>query len=83
MPIYEYQCEECGAVSEVLVRNTQNTASVVCSACQSSKVSRLISVPGAVMTKGSASTDVAPISCPNVNTCGASSAECPAARMRK
>jgi len=85
MPIYEYKCGDCGSVSEILVRNTQNPAPVVCSNCQSDNVSRLISIPGAVMTKGSSKTsvDVPPINCPNVNTCGISSSECPAARMRK
>jgi putative FmdB family regulatory protein len=85
MPIYEYKCDDCGSVSEILVRNTQNPAAVVCSECQSANVSRLVSVPGAVMTKGSskASVDVPPINCPNMNTCGVSSSECPAARMRR
>jgi putative FmdB family regulatory protein len=85
MPIYEYKCDDCGSVSEVLVRNTQNPGIVVCSDCHSDNVSRLVSVPGAVMTKGSsaASANVPPINCPNINTCGASSSECPAARMRR
>lgn len=83
MPIYEYKCDDCGSVSEILVRNTQNPAAVTCSDCQSDNVSRLVSVPGAVMTKGSSAVDVPPINCPNVNTCGMSSSDCPAARMRR
>lgn len=70
MPIYEYECEECGAVSEVLVKNTQAQSEVMCSSCHSAKVTRLISAPGAVMSKSSHA--AAPMSCPNMNSCGAS-----------
>jgi putative FmdB family regulatory protein len=84
MPIYEYKCNDCGAVSEILVRNLQRPGTVICSSCQSPQVSRMISVPGALRSKGSSSpADVPPISCPNINTCGVPSGECPAARMRK
>jgi putative FmdB family regulatory protein len=81
MPIYEYKCDECGAVSEVLVKNTANQLTVVCSSCQSSNVTRLISAPAAVRIKGSGySADIPPINCPNVNKCGVPSSSCPAAR---
>ena len=83
MPIYEYRCEECGAVSEVLVRNTQRPVEVVCSTCESTKVSRIISIPGAVMTKSSApSCGVdASAGCPHAHHCGTGDAQCPAAGM--
>jgi len=71
MPIYEYRCEECGVISDILVRNTQAQASVVCSSCKSTKVSRLISAPGAVMVKGSGMPQgAAPMMCPNRDKCG-------------
>lgn len=41
MPIYEYKCEECGAVSEHLVKNDQ--VKVVCKECDSSDLKRMIS----------------------------------------
>jgi putative FmdB family regulatory protein len=52
MPIYEYKCEDCGEVTEVLVRNTQAQVNVECKSCKSNDVSRIISAPGAVRVKG-------------------------------
>ncbi|MGE5343828.1 MAG: FmdB family zinc ribbon protein [Candidatus Omnitrophota bacterium] len=75
MPIYEYKCEDCGAVSEVLVRNTQTQEAAVCTACQSTRMSRLISVPGAVFSKGGSPSAVPPGTCPNAGSCGVAS--CP------
>lgn len=84
MPIYEYKCDECGAVSEVLVRNTASQSSAICSSCNSSHVSRLVSAPAAVMSKGSGSSpDIPPINCPNVDKCGVPSSSCPASNLRK
>ena len=42
MPIYDYKCQQCGKVSEVLVRNTEDPA-VKCSHCGSQKMDKLIS----------------------------------------
>lgn len=55
MPTYEYQCEECGAVFDVLqsikARPLRKTA---CPECETSRpVKRLISTGGAVIFKGS------------------------------
>jgi putative FmdB family regulatory protein len=41
MPIYEFECEECGERFEELVASTE--AAVVCSACGSARTRRLIS----------------------------------------
>jgi len=51
MPIFEYKCEDCGAVSEVLVRNTAKESEVVCPDCKSENLNKLISVPGALVTQ--------------------------------
>jgi putative FmdB family regulatory protein len=76
MPIYEYKCEDCEKVSEVLVKNRANESSVVCPECQSANLSKLISAPGALITKGG-SVDMPPMpACPNSGGCNTPS--CPA-----
>lgn len=45
MPIYEFQCEECGAVQEVLWRSDSNEDSLCCKACDSNKVVKVMSSP--------------------------------------
>ena len=42
MPIYEYRCSVCDKVFERLVRGETRIA---CPACESAKVSRIISLP--------------------------------------
>jgi len=42
MPIYEYRCAECDQTFERLVRGD---ARVACPACESGKVTRIISLP--------------------------------------
>jgi len=83
MPIYEYKCDDCGTVSEILVRNTENQSPLNCPGCNSANINKLISAPGAVMSKGSSPADVPPINCPNVNQCGVSPSSCPAANPRR
>ncbi|MBN1106516.1 MAG: zinc ribbon domain-containing protein [Deltaproteobacteria bacterium] len=43
MPIYEYRCEACGAVTEYLV-GVGKDETVRCSACGGSEMSRVLSV---------------------------------------
>ncbi len=80
MPIYEYKCNGCGTVSEIL-HKSMDTKTVNCSKCDSTDLSKLVSVPGAVMTKerNSVPTDVPP-ACPNQDRCGVSS--CPASNFK-
>lgn len=66
MPIYEYKCNQCGEISEILLKSMN--AKAVCPMCDSSDLTKLISEPGAVMAKGSSSTDDAPV-CPNRHMC--------------
>jgi len=41
MPIYEYKCDECGEVTDVLVRRvSEPPAGVRCKACGSDRVSK-------------------------------------------
>ncbi len=43
MPIYEFQCEECGEVFEKLVLGKDTEEDIVCRKCKSPKVKKLIS----------------------------------------
>nr|MBP7323147.1 zinc ribbon domain-containing protein [Deltaproteobacteria bacterium] len=42
MPIYEYQCEDCGHVSEYLMYQN-DSHSVLCKSCGSGRVERVLS----------------------------------------
>jgi putative FmdB family regulatory protein len=43
MPIYEYKCADCGAVTELLVRSATETAQPVCASCGSADLRKLFS----------------------------------------
>jgi putative FmdB family regulatory protein len=43
MPIYEYECTDCGNRFDKLIRNLNKLPKIVCPACESLDVQRLIS----------------------------------------
>jgi len=43
MPIYEFRCEDCGKVSDFLVRSVSEPLDPVCTHCKSRRMIRLIS----------------------------------------
>ncbi|MBW2145653.1 MAG: zinc ribbon domain-containing protein [Deltaproteobacteria bacterium] len=43
MPIYEYQCSQCGKIFEKLIMSGGSAASVHCDGCGSSEVHRMMS----------------------------------------
>ena len=46
MPIYEYACQTCGEHFDKLIRSiNQTTPEIICPACQSKDVQRIISPP--------------------------------------
>lgn len=49
MPIYEYQCRRCGAVTEVLVRTPDAGGAVPCRACGGTETEKIFSA-AAVLT---------------------------------
>jgi putative FmdB family regulatory protein len=49
MPIYEYKCNSCGEVQEVLHKSMGKIESVKCSSCGSDDLKRLISVASVSM----------------------------------
>jgi len=44
MPIYDYECLECGKVSETFLRNA-DSEDITCPNCSSKNLKRLISAP--------------------------------------
>ncbi|MFH1009427.1 MAG: zinc ribbon domain-containing protein [Candidatus Latescibacterota bacterium] len=51
MPIYEYECKECGEESEMLVRSSEEQ--VVCPSCGSSAMEKGFSTFAVSMSKSS------------------------------
>ncbi len=43
MPIYEFQCEDCGKISEFLVIKTDEKVTLQCKRCKGKKMSRVLS----------------------------------------
>ena len=44
MPIYEYDCKNCGDSFDKLVRNTATATQVTCPACSSDEVKKRLSL---------------------------------------
>lgn len=49
MPIYEYRCEDCGKVSEILQRGPKQEEPLVCPNCGSSRMRKLMSSPASII----------------------------------
>lgn len=55
MPIFEYRCQDCGAVFEILtLSGSAGQENIRCSVCTSSKVDKLISAGNIRQGKNSA-----------------------------
>ena len=54
MPIYEFECNECGQPFEELVFSASAVTSVVCPSCESSHVEKKISTFATKIAGGSA-----------------------------
>ena len=63
MPVYEYQCQECGEKFEKFVRFMNSALEIECPECGGRKVNKLISAFG-VQTSGSASEPICPTCMP-------------------
>ena len=48
MPIYEYKCQTCGQIFDVLVRTPAGAQEVHCKTCESTDLKRLVSRPGLI-----------------------------------
>jgi putative FmdB family regulatory protein len=61
MPLYEFECLECGVEFEKLVQKASETAQVQCPACNSQKLEEKVSRFSSVSAAGSSSSaDCAP-----------------------
>lgn len=67
MPIYDFKCQDCGKVSEILIRGTEGQA-IRCTGCGSESMEKLISASYMIKTE-------APIS---GSTCCGSAERCEA-----
>lgn len=45
MPVYEYKCQECGRVFELLVHSFRGGENLKCPGCGSYKLDRMLSAP--------------------------------------
>lgn len=51
MPIYEYRCNNCGAISEFLVGIGSREEFLICKWCGSSELEKMLSVSHAIMSE--------------------------------
>ncbi len=57
MPIYEYDCNNCGVFFERLVRSSAHADKIACPKCNSRKITRRMSVCAHTVAGGSASAE--------------------------
>jgi putative FmdB family regulatory protein len=69
MPIYEYECESCGKVTEALRSMAQADDKLACEHCKGNKTHRMHSVTAAVAGSGSDSASSLP-AMPGCGRCG-------------
>ncbi len=74
MPMYEYQCRECGYIMEVLVLSAKEKQKLFCSECKSEYVNRLISKT--YLKKGGSSEPAYGPRCGSETTCCGSTTPC-------
>ncbi len=53
MPLYEYRCQNCKKIIEVLQKNSLQSEPPVCPDCGSAEMKRMISSPGLIAMDGS------------------------------
>ena len=60
MPLYEFECLDCGAVFEALIMKASETGEVKCPSCGSKKMEEKISSFASVSKNGGSRSDCAP-----------------------
>jgi putative FmdB family regulatory protein len=56
MPIYEYQCQKCGAILEKLLVGGESAEDICCNNCDSQKMSRILSAASFLTNKANSNT---------------------------
>jgi len=51
MPIYDYRCQDCGKISEILSHEASDAKSIACPLCGSERMERLLSAPYLLQTE--------------------------------
>jgi len=69
MPIYEYRCKKCGAVSEFLVYGSQ-AEGLACTSCGDARLEKILSAPNVHTT--AASSACQSLGCQTGPQCGSS-----------
>jgi len=72
MPIYDYRCDACGTIYDILHKVREVVEDVVCPSCSSTMHTRLISAPSIRMSTGTTKTasDMPAPSCCVGGACG-------------
>jgi putative FmdB family regulatory protein len=74
MPIYEYQCNKCGQINEVLVIGKEGSSA--CTGCGSDDLTKLMSAHNTGTSSPSFSAPVGGSCCGSPGTCGAPGSCC-------
>lgn len=68
MPLYEYECQKCGKLTEILQSHSEDDKDVKCPECGSPEMRRKFSTFGIAMGSGKVSSTGSAASCPT-GTC--------------
>ena len=68
MPLYEYECQKCGKLTEILQSRAESYKEAKCPECGSSEMRRKFSTFGVVIGSGKSSSTAPAASCPT-GTC--------------
>ena len=63
MPIYEYKCNDCDNIFEILTTSSKPEDKVQCSKCKSDKITKLISTGSFKLNSGTGLSSAAPSGC--------------------
>ncbi|MGB6865958.1 MAG: FmdB family zinc ribbon protein [Candidatus Aminicenantaceae bacterium] len=55
LPIYEFECQDCGKTTEFFFRATQDNVDLLCSQCHSTKLLKIFSAPATVINRQTSS----------------------------
>ena len=70
MPIFDYQCNDCGKIYDVYHKGKELVEDIVCPSCGATSYKKLISAP--MVSMGSTSSSDSSSSCDTGSCCGGS-----------